>query len=290
MNETDPTDEHPSRLAGVARTLVPARLRPRLAGAARSIRHRGTAVHCPCCGGSFARFIPHRGRPYAKCPRCGALERHRLLIEFLRRHTDLLVAERSVLHVAPEYALQRQLRRLGNLSYRSADLDSPLAMDRVDLLELPYAEESFDVVICNHVLEHVADDRRALREIDRVLRADGFAIVMSPIDAALGSTLEDPRVRSLAERHRVFGQSDHLRRYGRDFARRVAGEGFDVDTVRYLDELDERQIAREGLRREGGAFAEDDIFMCRKAGPDRAPQGEEPALPGTVFSDELARH
>lgn len=271
MNETDSTDEHPSRLLGLARALVPARLRPRLAGAVRSVRHRGTAVHCPCCGGSFDRFIPHRGRPYAKCPGCGALERHRLLIDFLRRHTDLLLGQHSVLHVAPEWALQQQLRRLGNLSYRSADLDSALAMDRVDLLELPYAEESFDIVICNHVLEHVADDRRALREIRRVLRADGYAIVMSPIDAALTSTLEDPRVRSPSDRHRVFGQSDHLRRYGRDFATRVAGEGFDVDTIRYIDALDEQKIAREGLRREGGAFAEDDIFMCRKVGADRPP-------------------
>ena len=115
---------------------------------------------------------------------------------FPRRHTDLLVAEHSVLHVAPEYALQRQLRRLDNLDYRSADLDSPLAMDHVDLLDMPYGDESFDVVICNHVLEHVADDRRALREIGRVLRADGYAVIMSPIDAALECTLEDPQVSS----------------------------------------------------------------------------------------------
>jgi SAM-dependent methyltransferase len=283
MNETDPTDERPSGLLRVARAVVPARLRPGLAGAVRSLRHRGSAVHCPCCGGSFARFIPHRGRPYAKCPRCGSLERHRLLIGFLQQHTDLFVAEHSVLHVAPEYALQRRLRRLGNLAYRSADLDSPLAMDRVDLLEMPYGDESFDVVICNHVLEHVADDRRALREIGRVLSADGYAIVMSPIDAALASTLEDPQVRSPAERHRIFGQSDHLRRYGRDFARRVADEGFAVDTVSYIDEADRQQIAREGLRRERGAFAEDDVFLCRKAARDRAPKREQkPAEAGAA--------
>jgi SAM-dependent methyltransferase len=275
MSETDPTDEHQSRLLGVARALVPARLRPQLAGAVRSMQHRGTTVQCPCCGGSFDRFIPHRGRPYAKCPRCGSLERHRLLIGFLRRHTDLLVAEHSVLHVAPEYALQRQLRRLDNLDYRSADLDSPLAMDHVDLLDMPYGDESFDVVICNHVLEHVADDRRALREIGRVLRANGYAIVMSPIDTALDCTLEDPQISSPEERHRVFGQSDHLRRYGTDFARRVADEGFEVETVSYLDESDELQIGREGLRREGGAFAEDDIFVCRKVETARTLKREQ---------------
>src|SRR5580692_11929688 len=152
-----PTDDRPSATVRVARTLVPGRMRPGLAGAVRSLRHRGDAVNCQCCDGDFDNFTAHRGRPHAKCPRCGSLERHRLLISYLRRHTDLFTAPLSVLHVAPEYSLQRRLRRLENLQYRSADLDSPLAMDSVDLLDMPYADSSFDVVICNHVLEHVAD-------------------------------------------------------------------------------------------------------------------------------------
>jgi SAM-dependent methyltransferase len=250
----------PTRLAG---SLVPGRIRPELAGALRSLRHRGDAVHCPCCDGDFDRFIAHRGRPFARCPRCGSLERHRLLIDFLREHTDLFTARLSVLHVAPEYALQRRLRALENLSYRSADLDSPLAMDKVDLLDMPYADGSFDVVICNHVLEHVADDRRALRELRRVLAPGGRAILLSPIDEALSATLEDPAVTSPEERDRVYGQSDHMRRYGRDFAARVAAVGFDVEVIAHIEQLDPRKIAREGLRRESELFAQDDVFLCR---------------------------
>jgi len=230
----------------------------------RSLGHRGSAVHCPCCGHDFSRFIPHRGRPYAKCPRCGALERHRLLVLFLRERTDLFSGDLAMLHVAPEHALQQTLRRQANLRYLSVDLDSPLAMEHADLLELPYPDARFDIVMCNHVLEHVDDDRRALREIRRVLRDGGRAIIMSPIDEKRSDTLEDPRVTSPAERYRVFGQSDHLRRYGRDFGDRVAAVGFGVTVVRYLEEIEPEQVTRLGLRRDSELFQRDDVFMCDK--------------------------
>jgi SAM-dependent methyltransferase len=263
MTSAVPLDERPPAPVRVARSLVPGRMRPGFAGAVRSLRHRGDAVNCPCCEGDFDNFIAHRGRPHAKCPRCGSLERHRLLISFMRRHTDLFAAPLSVLHIAPEYSLQRRLRRLENLEYRSADLDSPLAMDSVDLLDMPYPDASFDVVICNHVLEHVADDRLALREIRRVLAPGRYAILMSPIDEEIPETLEDPTVTSPSERHRVFGQSDHLRRYGRDFGERVAAEGYTVDAVRYIERLPPADIAHQGLRRESKVFSADDIFVCR---------------------------
>ncbi len=253
----------PSWQRRVARGLVPARIRPQLFGAVRSALHRGHEVHCPCCGGEFDSFIAHRGVHPGRCPRCGSLERHRLLIRFLRERTDLFEASLDLLHIAPEYGLQRQLQSLENLSYRSADLESPLAMDNVDLLDLPYPDSSFDVVLCSHVLEHVEDDRLALREIHRVLACDGRAILMSPIDPARAATLEDPTVTAPADRHRVFGQSDHLRLYGRDFAERVAAAGFAVETVAYLGELDAGKIAREGLRRESDLFPNDDVFICR---------------------------
>jgi SAM-dependent methyltransferase len=257
-------DDQPSVLRRFARSLVPGRLRPGLFGAARALRHRGDAVHCPCCDGHFDSFIPHRGVAPGRCPRCGSLERHRLLIGYLRECTDLFVARLSVLHIAPEYYLQRRLRPAANLTYRSADLDSPLAMDRVDLLDMPYPAGSFDVVICNHVLEHVPDDRLALSEIHRVLRPHGRAILTSPVDDTLAETLEDSTVTSPEERHLVFGQSDHLRRYGRDFAERVAASGFAVATVSYIDQVDPREVVRCGLRRESDLFPNDDIFICRR--------------------------
>ncbi len=221
----------------------------------------------------FKRFIAHRGVADRRCPGCGSLERHRLLVEFLRDGTDLFAAPLSVLHVAPEYGLKQRLERLGNLNYRTADLDSPLAMDSVDLLDMPYSDASFDVVLCSHVLEHVADDRRALSEIRRVLVPDGRALLMSPIDGDLGETVEDPSVTSMTERHRVFGQSDHLRRYGRDFADRVATAGFAVEVVSYIEKFTPQEVARKGLQRresKTSPFRDDDIFLCRRVEGDDA--------------------
>ena len=246
--------------------LVPARRRPLIVGALRSLRHRGDAVECNCCGGCFDRFIAHNERQFAKCPRCGSLERHRLLLVFLQTRTALFSRPLSILHVAPEYGLQAKLRGRPHAEYVSVDLDSPFASEHADVLALPYCDARFELVICNHVLEHVSDDRRALREIHRVLRPGGSAILMSPIDESRADTLEDWSVSSPLDRSRVFGQSDHVRRYGRDFADRVTGQGFEVQTVRMLDEVDSGQATRLGLRRVSGLFQRDDIFHCVRSG------------------------
>jgi SAM-dependent methyltransferase len=244
-----------------ARALVPTRCRAALAGL-RALAHRGNAVQCPCCDGSFDEFIRHRGRPHAKCPRCGALERHRLLWLYLTERTNLLSSRCSLLHFAPERSYAERLKPRPGLRYVTADLDSPLAMDKVDIMDMPYADGSFDAVLCNHVLEHVDDDRVAMQEIRRVLRPGGWAILMTPIDATRATTLEDPAITTPAERHRVFGQSDHVRLYGRDFAARVADAGFAVRTDRYVDQLDPELVSRCGLRREDDeAFRNDDIFL-----------------------------
>ena len=275
----------PSKPRRMARALVPARVRPRLFGAVRSARHRGHEVYCSCCDTEFKSFIAHRGVVRRRCPRCGSLERHRLLIGFLRERTDLFQAPLSVLHVAPEYGLQLRLGCLSNLHYRSADLDSPLATDRVDLLKMPYPDGSFDVVICSHVLEHVADDGLALREIRRVLVSGGRAILMSPLDGELAETLEDPAVKTPAERHRVFGQSDHLRLYGRDFAARVSGAGFTVEIVSPIDRFSPEEIARQGLRRDGTTpFRDDDIFICRRT--TRLDEGSATRVPASFYSSK----
>jgi SAM-dependent methyltransferase len=251
----------------LARSVVPARYRPAVAGTVRAALHRGDAVRCPCCNGTFDAFVRHRGRPHAKCPRCGALERHRMLWRYLVERTDLL-ATGSLLHFAPEYAFARRLARIPSLRYVTADLDSPLAMDRVDIMDLPYADATFGAVLCSHVLEHVEDDRRALREIRRVLRPGGWAILMTPIDARCDATLEDPSVTTPEDRHRVFGQSDHVRLYGRDFADRVRAEGFAVRDDAYLEQIDPRLIARQGMRRDDDeAFGDEHVFMCSRPSP-----------------------
>lgn len=245
--------------------LVPGARRHRLLGTLRGIRYRGDRVECPCCQSTFSRFLPHRGRAHAKCPGCGALERHRLLWLFLERETDLFERPGALLHIAPEYAFRNRFSRLDGLRYVTGDFDSPLADVQLDVMDLPFADESFDFLMCNHVLEHVEDDRRALSEINRVLVPGGWAILMCPVDYRRQTTLEDPTVTAPEERHRVFGQADHARLYGRDYADRLAGAGFDVRADDYLHGFDEPSIARLGLRREqDDAFGKEEIFLCAK--------------------------
>ncbi len=207
-----------SGLAALVRAVVPPRLRPALRRW-RSVWYRGNARFCPCCGGSFRCFLPagRPPRPEAACPRCGALERHRLLWLYLGERTTLFGAPARLLVIAPEAQLQARLRAQPGLTYLSGDLDSPLAMARMDLLALPCRDASFDAVICSHVLEHVADAHRALAEIARVLAPGGWAILQSPLDPGRAVTFEDPAVTSPEERERVFGQRDHVRIFGRDY-------------------------------------------------------------------------
>ena len=221
----------------------------RMAWSVIAFAMRGGRVECPCCGGRFRRFLrggPER-RPDARCPRCGSLERHRLVWLWLRRATDLLSAPRRVLVVAPEPFLQDALRARPHLDYLSIDLESPLAMRRMDLTRLDLPDGSFDAVFCNHVLEHVPDDRAAMRELRRVLRPGGWAVLQTPIDLGRESTDEDPTVTRPEERLRRFGQADHVRIYGRDFFDRLRAAGWDVERVPFARTLADGEARRFGL-------------------------------------------
>jgi SAM-dependent methyltransferase len=249
--------------------LAPGARRQRLLGAVRGIRYRGDRVECPCCESTFSRFLPHRGRAHAKCPRCGTLERHRLLWLFLEQETDLFQRPGAMLHVAPEYAFRERFSRLEGLRYVTGDFDSPLADVQLDVMALPFEDGSFDFLMCNHVLEHVDDDRLALAEINRVLAPGGWAILMCPVDYRRETTFEDPAIVTPEDRHRAYGQADHARLYGRDYADRLAGAGFKVRADDYLDGLDEALTVRLGLRREqDDAFGKEEVFLCAK--PDAA--------------------
>lgn len=244
-----------SRLSGV----VPRLLAPWLRRA-RALCYLGDGVECPCCGGRFRTFLPagKPRRPGALCPRCSSLERHRLIWLFLTERTPLFRDRLRVLSVAPEQDLQRRLRSEPRLTYVSGDRDSALAMVRFDLERLPVRDGAFDVVICTHVLEHVGDVRAALRELLRVLGPGGWALLQSPVDTSRAQTLEDPSVKSPAERLRVFGQEDHVRIFGRDYAAWLRAAGFDVEVVPYGRESGPERVARHGLD------PEEDVYLCRR--------------------------
>jgi len=217
------------------------------------------ARFCPCCGGRFPSFIPGgvNLRPGARCPRCHSLERHRLIWLYLSRRTELSGGNLKLLHFAPETCIGNAVRKLPGLQYVSADLCSPLAMVKMDITDIRFPEDTFDVILCNHVLEHIPDDRKAMSEMYRVLKPGGWAILQVPIDLSRERTFEDPGVTSPADRERLFGQADHVRWYGRDYPERLRRAGFDVLVDRFAAELDEEEVERYGIVRE-------DIHFCRK--------------------------
>jgi SAM-dependent methyltransferase len=199
--------------------------------------YHGDQVECPVCGGRFRKFMPYgynKVRENALCPKCLSLERHRLLWLYLRERTDFFSKPLKVLHLAPEQCFYRRFRKMGNLQYLTADLSSPLADIKLDVQHMPFEKDEFDMVICNHVLEHVPDDRQALREIFRVLKKGGFAILQVPTDYSAENTYEDPSITEPSEREKHFRQKDHYRLYGRDYLERITEAGFVISEENYL--------------------------------------------------------
>ena len=207
-----------------------------VAGLFYKYRRRG-GVECPVCGAKYRKFLPYgyvQPRPNALCPKCLSLERHRLLWLYLTRETDLLTAFPRTLHIAPEVCIMRHLKphfKSHPGQYVTADLESPLADLHFDVQQIPLADGSVDVVICNHIMEHVADDRRAMRELHRVLKPGGWGIVLSPVDRDYEQTYEDDSITDPDERTRIFGQYDHRRIYGADYADRLRQAGFQVADI-----------------------------------------------------------
>lgn len=254
------------RLIRFALNHIPRPVLQRLAGWAvplAGIFYRGRGVECPVCGAHYRRFLPYgyvASRPNALCPRCLALERHRLLWLYLTRETDLTTARPRTLHIAPEVCLMRHLRPLFAAQperYVTADLESPLADLHFDVQRIPLADASFDAIICNHLLEHVADDRQALRELHRILRPGGWGILLSPVERDYERTYEDDTITDPDERTRIFGQYDHRRIYGADYADRLREAGFEAADIDYAASLTEQQ-------RRLYALPEDHIYVVYK--------------------------
>lgn len=189
--------------------------------------------------------------------RCGALERHRFAWLYFRRCTDLWDGRpKRFLHVAPEWPFQAPLREALGEGYVTADLMDPRVDLRLDLSDTALPDASFDAVYCSHVLEHIPDDRAAMREVHRILRPGGWAIFLVPVGDA--PTDEDPSISDPDERRRRFGQEDHVRLYGADFAERLEEAGFEVRAVRPLDAFTADEVGEAGL------FDPWPLFHCMK--------------------------
>ena len=195
-------------------------------GRVRGAFYSGGDVYCAVCDERYSRFLSFRGRRGARCPRCGSLERHRHAMEVWKRETNLLRAPLRVLHVAPESSLELVLRKRGDLEYVTGDITPGRADRVVDLTGIDAADDSFDVVLCSHVLEHVIDDVAAMLEIRRILRPDGWAYLSVPFDPSRVQIYEDATLLTAKERAAAFGQWDHVRWYSEQgFIARIESAG-----------------------------------------------------------------
>ncbi|SNT04544.1 Methyltransferase domain-containing protein [Ekhidna lutea] len=215
-----------------------------------AVFYRGNKVECPVCESRFRKFLPYgrKSRSNALCPKCLALERHRLIWLYLKRKTDFFTKEAKMLHVAPELCFMSRFDALENLEYITADIESPLAKVKMDIHQIPFEDNSVDIIFCNHVLEHVDDDRKALSEMLRVLKPGGWAILQVPFFYPLPkTTYEDKAIVEPKEREKAFGQDDHVRMYGEDYGQRLGEAGFKVVEERIIDELSSEEKTRFAL-------------------------------------------
>ena len=208
---------------------------------------KGDTYTDPIDGKSFKSFLPYgygKQRNNALSPSTLSLERHRLLWLYLKRETDFFSDKLKVLHFAPEQAFYKRFRALKNLDYTTTDLNSPLADVKADICNLPFKENKFDVILCNHVLEHIPDETKAMKELYRVLKPKGMAILQIPQDLSRKTTFEDDTITDKKERAKIFGQYDHVRIYGRDYFDKLRRIGFTVEEVDYTTKLSEDEIIR----------------------------------------------
>lgn len=212
-----------------------------------SIWLKGDTYTDPIDGKSFKRFLPYgyaKQRPNVLSPSTLSLERHRLLWLYLQNETEFFNKPIKVLHMAPEQCFLSLFKKMKNLHYTTADLYSPIVDVKADILDLPFESDLFDVVLCNHVLEHIEDDHKAMSELYRVMKPGGWGIFQIPQDLSLEQTYEDFSITDTQERARHFGQYDHVRIYGKDYFDRLRKVGFVVKEIDYSSLLSPELVER----------------------------------------------
>ena len=214
--------------------------------------YRGNNFLDPINGKFYRKFLPYgyvKQRKNALSPGTLSLERHRLLWLYLNNETDFFTKKIKVLHIAPEQCFYKIFKNLKNINYTTFDLNSPLADIKGDICKMPFQVNSFDYILCNHVLEHIDDDIKAMMEIFRVLNFNGTAILQVPIDFNNTTTLEDNSITNRQERIEKFGQYDHVRLYGLDYFKRLKNIGFEVRQVQYALNFKQEEVLKYGIEK-----------------------------------------
>lgn len=267
------------KLKSLIKRIIPKKYHPQLVDLYssryffRGLLYIGDKFECPFCGGHFRKFLSTGldipilreknvvGAGYrlnAICPRCNSSDRERLIYLYLKNTTNILYGNLKILHIAPERNLRKVLMSNPNINYLSADINPPLATAKMDITNIEYEDNLFDVIICNHVLEHIQDDRKAMSELYRVLKPCGRAILQVPISLLSNKTYQDAKVLSPEEREKAFGQTDHVRIYARDYKNRLEKVGFSVKVYSLTKEFGESLTHKYGL------LKDENIYICSK--------------------------
>lgn len=257
------------------KTLIPAKFRPRLRAAYERASYFGFRYKCPICNSRLKTFLPFGFtfpvieekkivgggyRQNAVCPICGSYDRERLLYLYLFHKTDIFEKPKKLLHVAPEAAVENILRAKVNVDYVTADVAAKKVMVQMDITDIRFPDDSFDAIICNHVLEHVIDDGKAMSELYRILNPGGWAILQVPISLTLKNTYEDFSITTITGREQAFGQDDHVRIYAEDYQARLAKAGFKVNVFKWVNEP--KNFG--GRRNVFGLIEEEDVYLVTK--------------------------
>ena len=214
---------------------------------------KGTKFTDPINNKSYSYFFPYgynKQRKNALCPGTFSLERHRLLWLYLKKETDFFNPNNKILHFAPEQCFHKFFKSFFK-NYTSIDLNSPIVDIKADICNLPFNDNSYDYILCNHVLEHIYDDEKAMKEIFRVLNKNGIAILQVPIDIKSNLTQEGRDIDDKEVRSKLFGQYDHLRMYGLDYFKKLKKVGFNVKNIDYLSKLSKDEVEKFSLTNAG---------------------------------------
>lgn len=212
------------------------------------ILYKGNKVECPVCEHSFSKFLSYgskvKHRENVLCPYDLTLERHRLMWLYLKGETSFFEDPIELLHIAPEQCFHKKFKNQKNLKYLTGDLESPIADLHFDLHDIPLEDNRFDVIFCNHVLEHVDDAMQCMKELYRVMKPGGWGIMQVPQDFTRDKTYEDPTITSPEEREKHFWQKDHVRLFGKDYPEWLTKVGFEVEEFVVKKEFTKEDIDR----------------------------------------------